>query len=384
MRSIRESIAFWRKLIVWTIKFPAHSLSQRLHIFLDYLRLYRTKRLTTEEYYEFNFEKKDSDYRNSFLGSVEQGLYLLKLNPVRYYSLARNKYLAHLALEASGIPMPVLLGHYNPLEKDCNQKFYGLLNKLKADGQLPFVIKATESSHGEGVYVVTDIIDDNGATMFVLIDGMTIPVHAILSRKEELIVESLIKQSQQMESFNKTSVNTIRFMTTLYPDGEARIIATILKIGRSGAYVDNAGKGGNVDTCIDVETGAIYNATQFLGFRNMCSIDSHPDSGAKLNGTIIKDWESIKQQIINFQQKYPFVKAAGWDVAITENGPVVIEVNDSWDRTFQLFLNKGWRNEIRDCYLAWKECGYDPKVERASNRLTLKQIKDYEKMFLLR
>ena len=45
------------------------------------------------------------------------------------------------------------------------------------------------------------------------------------------------------------------------------------------------------------------------------------------------------------------------DIAITDKGPVVIEVNDFWDRTGQYFIRRGWRNEIRDCYLAWKATG---------------------------
>ena len=53
---------------------------------------------------------------------------------------------------------------------------------------------------------------------------------------------------------------------------------------------------------------------------------------------MIENWEGIKQQVLNFQRLIPFVKAAGWDIAITDEGPVVIEVNDIWDRTEQLFL----------------------------------------------
>lgn len=43
-------------------------------------------------------------------------------------------------------------------------------------------------------------------------------------------------------------------MTTLWPDGTARVLATWL-VGRAGKCVDNAGSGGNVDAGIDSETG---------------------------------------------------------------------------------------------------------------------------------
>ena len=159
-------------------------------------------------------------------------------------------------------------------------------------------------------------------------------------------------------------------MTTLYPDGTARVIATWMKFGRVGKCVDNAGSGGNVDAAVDVETGRIYNVVQFDGWRKTKEIESHPDSGTQLNGVYIDNWQSIKEEVIKFQQAFPYCKAPGWDIAITDNGPVVIEVNDFWDRTGQYFIRRGWRNEIRECYMAWQKTG--KKYSTGSWRLPLK------------
>lgn len=183
-------------------------------------------------------------------------------------------------------------------------------------------------------------------------DGKRILLDEILSG-EPLLFEALIVQTSQINSFNPSSVNTVRFMTVAYPDRRVEIIAAFIKIGRSGACIDNAGAGGNVDAAIDVQTGMIYNAIQFDGFRKIKDIECHPDSNVQLNGTIIKEWDKIKLEVIKYQQSLPFLKAAGWDIALTEDGPVVIEVNDFWDETGQLFLRKGWKKEIESCYLQW-------------------------------
>ena len=156
-------------------------------------------------------------------------------------------------------------------------------------------------------------------------------------------------------------------MTTLWPDGDARVIAVFIKIGRNGRCVDNAGGGGNVDACVDIETGEIRFAVQFEGFRKIKEIDVHPDSGQVLNGVYIENWQAIREEVKRFQQSFPFCKAAGWDIAITNQGPVVIEVNEFWDRLGQVFVRKGWRKEIRDCYLAWKDTGKDYKMYRQPN-----------------
>lgn len=361
--------------------YKEYSVVKRIWIIFDYLKLYRLKGLRVDEYYEFEFEKRSQEFRNDFLGWEEQGYYLRILNPIKYYTLARNKYLSHLCLEEVGVPMPKMLAYYNKYSKDAEFRFACELLKLKDENKVPFVIKATEASHGEGVFFVVDVLKEEDEFFLIIVDGKKIVLNDFLEGKEELIVESVIKQTEQMSRFNSSSINTIRFMTTLFPNGEVKIIATFMKIGRAGKSVDNAGDGGNVDVCINVETGELQCAIQYDGWRKITDIDKHPDSGAQLNGVIVENWDAIKSEVINFQEKLPFVKVAGWDIALTEEGPVVIEVNDSWDRTGQLFIQRGWRNEIRDCFVAWKTIEYNPIVERFINTYQYKDLKKLEEKF---
>lgn len=354
MRPIRER----HQLLQWAATI-APSMGDRKRIVKDYKRLYQSKGLTTDEYYEYEFEKRDEAFRQSFLGLNEQRYYLDYLNPVKYYSLARNKYLAHRMLDNTGVRKSQLYCHYMPeatyMASDVNaSNIKDVLRILRTKGVSECVIKTTESSHGDNVWVIKAIeYGEHDATM-VRFDGVELKLSSVLGN-EPLIFESVIRQTGQFAAFNGSSVNTIRFMTTLWPDGSARVIATWFKVGRSGKCVDNAGNGGNVDAGIDVETGTIYNVMQFDGWRNAKVIEKHPDSGSQLNGVVVDNWDSIKSEVIKFQQAFPYCKAAGWDIAITDEGPVVIEVNDFWDRTGQYFIGKGWRKEIRDCYLAWRE-----------------------------
>ncbi len=55
----------------------------------------------------------------------------------------------------------------------------------------------------------------------------------------------------------------------------------------------------------------------------------------------------------------PFLRAIGWDIAITDQGPVVVEINDFWDETGQLFVRKGWKPEIENCYQEWEKYGVE-------------------------
>lgn len=338
-----------------------------------------------DEYYEFEFEKRSKEFRDSFLGWAEQGFYLRVLNPIKYYTLARNKYLAHRMLENVGVRKTPLYCYYQTEGKvfDCENiasDIKDVIRILKNKNVRQCVIKETETSHGEGVIVVKDIEYLGQDCKLYYFNGKDELLSNVLGR-HPLLFEGLVQQTGQFSQMNESSVNTIRCMTTLYPDGEARIIATFIKIGRAGKCVDNAGDGGNVDVCVDTETGKIKYAIQYDGWRKIKDIECHPDSGNQLNGIVIENWEKIKAEVIKFQQAFPYCKAAGWDIAITDEGPVVIEVNDSWDRTGQYFIRRGWKNEIKDCYKAWRQVGYDPMVERGSNNFSKMQLRKYRRMF---
>lgn len=382
---MRRYLALWYRLIPWICKYPAKSFTQRFGILFDYLHLYRTKGLTMDEYYEFEFEKRSKEFRDSFLGWSEQGYYLKTLNPIKYYSLARNKYLAHRILDNTGVRKSELFLYYEPEGRyygcsDIASSVKDVCRILQHKGVTQCVIKDTENSHGEGVIVVKaiDYLDNDCRLHYF--NGKSALLSEVLG-SHPLIFEGLIKQTAQFAGFNASSVNTVRFMTTLYPNGEAKIVATFIKIGRAGSCVDNAGSGGNVDVCVDVESGEIKYAIQYDGWRKITDIEKHPDSGTQLNGVVIENWEQIKTDVIRFQQAMPWCKAAGWDIAITDDGPVVIEVNDSWDRTGQYFIRRGWRNEIRECYKEWRKVGYNPTIDRATIHLTRSTIKHYNKLF---
>lgn len=357
-RSLCRPFLFRRRYLRMAESINSSEVAKR-QIVADYKRLYKAKGLTIDEYYDFEFEKQNDEFKESFLGINEQRFYLDYLNPVKYYSLARNKFLAHKMLEGIGVQKSQLYCYFQPearyLDNDeCANNIIGVLRILKIKGVNECVIKTTESSHGDNVWVIKSIDFKDNDAILTRFDGQIIKLSQMLGR-EALIFESVVHQTEQFSAFNKSSVNTIRFMTTLFPDGSVKIIASFIKIGRVGKCVDNAGAGGNVDVCVDKETGELKYAIQYDGWRCIKEIENHPDNGNQLNGVKINNWESICEDVKKFQQAFPYCKAAGWDIAITDEGPIVIEVNDFWDRTGQYFIRHGWRKEIRECYLAWKE-----------------------------
>lgn len=331
-----------------------------IEIVKDYYKLSRNIGISFYEYYKFEFEKQPEAFRDTFLSLSNKYHYLEILNPRKYYILARNKYITHLFLENAGIDKAELYCYYDCIGRTGNQRigydYESVLIILKSRKVNTCIIKPTEASHGEGVLLITSIDYTNGGCYLENHKGEVFELSQLL-KKDPLIFESVIEQTDQFKRFNASSVNTVRFMTLLSTSGQAEIISAFVKIGKQGSCVDNAGDGGNIDAAINVATGEICFALQFDGWRKTKPIFHHPENGAQLNGVVIENWESIKNKLIRFQQAMPFLRAIGWDIAITDQGPVVVEMNDFWDETGQLFVHKGWKPEIENCYQEWKKIG---------------------------
>ena len=114
MRTIKQTFRFWRRLLRWVREYPVSSFGKRCHILCDFLRLRRTKGIIRDEYYQFEFEQRSEEFRRNFLGENEQRFYLDLLNPVKYYTLSRNKYLTHKILSDTGVRKSELYCYYQP------------------------------------------------------------------------------------------------------------------------------------------------------------------------------------------------------------------------------------------------------------------------------
>lgn len=323
----------------------------------DYASLKKYK-ISREEYSNYKMYSRGKDFRDNFLSYVQAKEFWKILNPREFACLARDKYLSHCILETARIPTSHLFAYYNPEVGVATDLIGGDFDSIRTILNRKQVSKcvvkpSSDSAHGSGVFVCKDIVYTEDDCILTKSDNSQLRLKDIL-RETPLLFESLITQSKQLSAFNESSVNTIRFMTALYPEGETEIVASFIKIGRAGSDVDNAGNGGNVDCAIDIASGRLFNAIEFNSWHDIKPITHHPDSGCPLEGVCIDNWEHLKAQILNFQARIPYLKTIGWDVAVTDNGPVIIEINNWWDTTGQLFIDKGWKQEIKICHDAWK------------------------------
>ena len=71
----------------------------------------------------------------------------------------------------------------------------------------------------------------------------------------------------------------------------------------------------------------------------------HPISNMKIEGFQIPYWNEVRELCIRAASKYQDNKSIGWDVAIKQDGPILIEGNHDWGaRVWQMPAGKGLKN----------------------------------------
>lgn len=144
-----------------------------------------------------------------------------------------------------------------------------------------------------------------------------------LKRADADLIEDVVVQHPDMARINPGSVNTIRVYTVL-SDGEANAVYACIRMGNSDRPVDNINAGGMYSP-IDMETGKIAGPACDKQFR---VYEAHPRTGTVLTGYQIPLWSEAIAMCCEAAHVVPQMGYLGWDVAITEDGPLFIEANN--------------------------------------------------------
>lgn len=137
-----------------------------------------------------------------------------------------------------------------------------------------------------------------------------------------MLIEEVIKQHHLLNEIYPGCINSIRIMSVL-KDGEYVCFGSWIKFGANGSQVDGRIQGGSF-AGVDEKTGIVL-TTAIDGKNNRFS--HHPNTGARIQGFQIPYWKEVLALTEKALRHYEGIDFVGWDVAITENGPVIVEGN---------------------------------------------------------
>ena len=169
-----------------------------------------------------------------------------------------------------------------------------------------------------------------GAASFELTQENLREVYDTLRTYPRGVVEGYVIQHPKMNALSPTAVNTVRIVTIssreepIATNGKMMDIPYVaLKMGGADSLVDNLHGGGMV-AAVDKETGVlITDAVDGMG--NVYT--QHPVTGTTIKGFEIPFFRESIEMVTRAIEEKNLVGYLGWDIAITEDGPTLIETN---------------------------------------------------------
>jgi hypothetical protein len=142
-----------------------------------------------------------------------------------------------------------------------------------------------------------------------------------LITRDQTLVEQVLEQHEALARLYPDSVNTVRLITYLDPNNKLHIIASVLRIG-NGDVVDNFASGG-MFTMLD-DAGV----ARYPGLDKQSNVyKTHPATGVQIEGFAVPRYDEITAMVEEAARRLPTVPYVGWDIAVTPDGPALIEAN---------------------------------------------------------
>lgn len=300
---------------------------ERVIIKKDIKRCYLKYKISPTEYFLFNFKSLLPNQRSEYLSDKTIYMTMGKIvgrklhdkqleDKYNFYQIAQKYFYRKALLIASA-------NDYKVFEDFVTETH-------------DVIIKPNSSACGNGIRV--EHIHNRNEAMMVFSD--------IIKKGNSWIVEELIQQSDEMASWNQTSVNTIRISSFLNEKGFF-ILCPFIRTGRRGAVVDNGGQGG-LYAAIDAKTGVIITN----GKDELCNVyKEHPDSHIIYKGWQVPQWDKLVLLTEKVHSLFPKHRYVGWDFAHTKEGWVLIEGNWGEFIAQQSTMGKGYKKEFLDLLL---------------------------------
>ncbi len=276
-------------------------------------------------YFKYLYRKEATNYLD-YISFKEQLLLVdhRTLHNPDYVALINNKLYFALFCERTSINTPKLISYNFGTSFFFNNEVIQITNKAnlitffenlfdlnKIDA---LFFRPPSDYGGKGCFKITKLdIQNNLEGLYEnLING-------------NFVHTKVIKQHDDINRIHSKSVNTMRIVSLLTFEGTTEIISAFFRFGVGDGVVDNATSGGFF-VGINLEDGILKSIGHYLPEHGGKEITEHPDSGFKFEGFKIPYYKEACDLVIDTAKIIPD-GLIGWDVAITPNGPIIIEAN---------------------------------------------------------
>lgn len=271
------------------------------------------------DYFLFRFYEKNDVERLKWSGTGTMYEYQKKMNPPSQREVLSNKPTFYQ------VYAPYI--RHNMVKLEDLKENKNLAEKILGNPTGKVVLKSSEGQCGNGI----EIWNSKELNPDLMISQ--------LSKTGNDMAEDFVEQHDQLNELSPSGLNTVRIITQLDKNNEVHILGARLRITVNSS-VDNLAAG-NIAASINLKNGIIESAGVYSDITKNDETH-HPVTGVQIEGFKVPYWEESLNMVKEAALSHTGNRSIGWDVAVTNNGPELIEGNHDWCKLlWQLPVKKG-------------------------------------------
>jgi hypothetical protein len=290
-------------------------------------------RLQPNEYFLYRLyddKRFPGDVKKTFLGGDRLAQLLWALD-MPWPEIAKDKPTLTALLRGHDLPIPE-----TQAMRHSSREFPGaaaLRNKadieqfLRKQARYPLFTKPTDSKCSLGVANLDRY--DAKTDCLITKRGRSVSISDFADQVETYATGGYLFQSRlaphpKIVDVVGDQISTVRMFVLVDDDGPALLRAS-WKIPSGESVADNFWRAGNMLGGLDVESGRVIRVLRRTATGTE-AVEKHPKTGTTFGGLVFPEWDKMRDVVMRGAAAVPTCHFQGWDVALTDRGPVLVEL----------------------------------------------------------
>ncbi|MGI9040580.1 MAG: sugar-transfer associated ATP-grasp domain-containing protein [Gemmatimonadales bacterium] len=203
-----------------------------------------------------------------------------------------------------------------------------------------FVFKPMEGIRGDRVLVFSGAAPDDPDAWVTLAgerydaerlvaataDGAELVAHNPGADTRRFLIEERVRPHPTLEELLGPTLCSVRVQTIVSRAGAPEILAAVFKLQTGTSGVDHVLHGA-VGCWVEPETGVLGRGRSRTDDRDVSTI---PGTDRSFIGLQLPDWDAVRDVALRAAAAFPWARSIGWDIGVSERGPLLIEGNERW------------------------------------------------------
>ena len=149
---------------------------------------------------------------------------------------------------------------------------------------------------------------------------------SVQSQAGAVLLQECLHNDPRVAHLSSGALCTVRVLTIRPPDGEPELACAVYRMAVGGNSTDNFSISG-IAAPVELDSGCLGAGVQSDPQLLVAPVATHPDTGATIAGTRLPWWPEARQLALDAHGKLSALACVGWDIALTADGPILVEAN---------------------------------------------------------